>query len=50
MVVVDTEYEGVINKDEFISKSNNTPFDKEKIKGKVLMTFAKGEKKYEADR
>ncbi|MGN8913231.1 dihydroorotase [Anaerofustis butyriciformans] len=50
LVVVDTDYEGIINKDEFISKSNNTPFDKEKIKGKVLMTFVGGEKKYEADR
>lgn len=50
LVVVDLDYEGAINKDEFVSKSNNTPFDKEKIKGKVLMTFVEGEKKYEADR
>lgn len=48
--IVDDNYKGVINKDEFISKSNNTPFDKKEIRGKVLMTFVKGEKKYDAYR
>jgi len=50
LVVVDLDFEGKINKDEFISKSNNTPFDGYKINGKVIMTFVGGEKKYEADR
>ena len=49
-VVVDLDYKGKIKKEEFISKSNNTPFDGYDINGKVLMTFVEGEKKYEINR
>ncbi|EDS72218.1 dihydroorotase [Anaerofustis stercorihominis] len=48
--VVDLDYKGKIKKEEFISKSNNTPFDGYDINGKVLMTFVEGEKKYEINR
>ena len=42
MVIVDTEYEGKIERDKMISKSHNTPFDGYEIRGKVLRTIIGG--------
>lgn len=47
-VVVDLDKEFAINKNNFLSKSNNTPFDGWKCYGKVIKTICKGEIVYEA--
>ena len=47
-VVVDLDKEFAINKNNFLSKSNNTPFDGWRCYGKVLKTICKGEIVYEA--
>lgn len=47
MVIVDTEYEGKIERDKMISKSHNTPFDGYEIRGKVLRTIIGGVVKYD---
>ena len=47
--VVDINHEGKIDKNTFVSKSNNTPFDGWDIMGKVVMTVIGGQTKYEAD-
>lgn len=45
-VIVDLDYRGIIDKEKFISKSNNTPYDKKEIKGKILQTYVLGERKW----
>lgn len=47
VVVLDLENEFTIDKNTFVSKSNNTPFDGYKCFGKVKMTICKGEVVYE---
>jgi dihydroorotase len=42
LALVDLDYEWVIDKDKFHSKSNNTPFHGRKVKGKNLMTVLAG--------
>lgn len=45
-VIADLDYRGIIDKDKFISKSNNTPYDKKEIKGNILQTYVGGERKW----
>ncbi len=47
VIIVDTEKEYTINKDEFVSKGKNTPFDGWKVKGKVLCTICDGKIVYQ---
>ena len=47
VIVVDIEQEYTINKDEFVSKGKNTPFDGWKVKGKVLCTICDGKIVYQ---
>ena len=47
MTVVDEKYSGTINTDDFVSKSKNTPFGGQEIKGKVLMSIVGGEIRYD---
>jgi len=47
LVLVDLNWEGKINPEEFISKSKNNPFGEELLKGKILMTIVKGNVKYD---
>lgn len=47
LVLVDLDYSGKIDTKEFISKSNNNPFNNRDIRGKVLMTIKRGEIKYD---
>lgn len=42
MIIVDTEQEYAIDKNKFVSKGHNTPFDGWKVKGKVLYTICDG--------
>ncbi len=48
LIIADIENLYKIDKNAFISKSNNTPFDGYDVCGKVLATFIKGEKKYDS--
>jgi len=48
LIVADVETRGKIDKNEFVSKSNNTPFDGWDIKGKILRTYIRGEMKYDS--
>ena len=48
VVVLDLDNEFVIDKNSFLSKSNNTPFDGWKCYGKVIKTICKGVVVYEA--
>jgi len=50
LVLVDVNWEGKINPQEFVSKSKNNPFGGETLKGKVMMTMVKGEIKYDDNR
>lgn len=47
LVIVDTEFEGCIERDKMISRSHNTPFDGREIRGKVLRTIKGGMVKYD---
>ncbi len=47
IVVLNTDEEHVIKKDEMISKSRNTPFEGQKVRGRVLKTIVEGETRYE---
>lgn len=47
VIIVDTEQEYTIDKDEFVSKGKNTPFDGWKVKGKVLCTICDGKIVYQ---
>ena len=42
VIIVDTEQEYAIDKNKFVSKGHNTPFDGWKVKGKVLYTICDG--------
>ena len=42
VIIVDTEQEYTIDKNKFVSKGHNTPFDGWKVKGKVLYTICDG--------
>ena len=42
VIIVDTEHEYTIDKNKFVSKGHNTPFDGWKVKGKVLYTICDG--------
>ena len=42
IVIFDPEAERTIQSREFVSQSNNTPFDQWKVKGRVLATFVGG--------
>ena len=42
VIIVDTEEEYTIRKEDFLSKGKNTPFDGWKVKGKVLYTICDG--------
>jgi dihydroorotase len=48
IVIIDTETEYTINKEDFLSKGKNTPFDGLKVKGMVLRTIVAGETVYKA--
>lgn len=48
LIVADVETKGKIDTSDFVSKSKNTPFDGWDIRGKVLRTYIRGEKKYDS--
>ncbi len=48
LVIIDLEKEFIIDKDSFLSKGRNTPFDGKKCFGKIEKTIYKGEIVYEA--
>lgn len=48
IVIADVEHEYTIDKEQFVSKSRNTPFDGWKVKGKILYTICDGKIAYEA--
>ncbi len=50
IVLIDAENEYMIDKNTFASKGRNTPFDKRKVKGKVIMTIVGGSIVYENGR
>ena len=43
ITILDTEVEHIIDKTKFYSKSNNTPFDGRKVKGKTVATIVDGQ-------
>lgn len=47
LVLVDLDWQGKINPDEFVSKTNNNPFGSETLNGQVVMTIRKGDIKYD---
>ncbi len=49
ITIMDPEREFVIERNEFVSKGHNTPFDGRKVKGRVVMTFVNGEIVYRED-
>ncbi|MCD2492823.1 dihydroorotase [Lacrimispora sp. NSJ-141] len=49
IVLIDPDREYVINKEDFVSKGKNTPFDGKKVKGQVVMTIVDGAVVYEAE-
>jgi dihydroorotase len=49
LTVIDLNHEWVINKNNFYSKSNNTPFDGRKVKGCVTKTFVAGAMVYQKE-
>lgn len=42
ITVLDIDYNGSIDKNTFVSKGKNTPFDQQEISGKVIKTFVDG--------
>lgn len=48
ITIIDPEAEYVIDKNTFVSKGKNTPFDGKKVKGKVTNTIYKGRIVYQA--
>lgn len=46
LTVIDLDFEWVINKDKFYSKSKNTPFHDRKVKGRAVKTFLAGKLVY----
>ncbi len=49
VTIIDPEVQWVINKDDFRSRSSNTPFDGWRVQGKALTTIVGGEIVYAAD-
>ena len=49
IILVDTENEYIIDKNKFLSKGKNTPFDGYRCCGKVKKTYVKGDLVYEED-
>jgi dihydroorotase len=47
LVVIDTDENAVIEKDNMRSRSHNTPFDGRQVRGRVKMTIVEGETRYE---
>lgn len=47
IIIIDPNEEYVIDKKDFLSKGNNTPFHGRKVYGRVLYTIVSGEVKYE---
>jgi len=43
ITIVDVDNSYTIDKNKFVSMGKNTPFDKKKVKGKVLKTIVNGE-------
>lgn len=50
LVVFDPQEEWTIRKEDMISRSHNTPFEGRRVKGRVKMTFVKGELLYDDGR
>jgi len=49
VTIIDPEVQWVINKDDFRSRSSNTPFDGWRVQGKAVMTIVGGEVVYAAE-
>ena len=47
ITVMDPEKEFIIDRNDFVSKGKNTPFDGRKVKGKVKLTMVGGKIVYE---
>ena len=47
LCVVDINKPWVVNKDELLSKSKNTPIEDRKLQGQIIKTFIKGEIAFE---
>ena len=47
LVVISTDEDAVIEKDNMRSRSHNTPFDGRQVRGRVKMTIVEGETRYE---
>ncbi|MEG0181549.1 MAG: dihydroorotase [Peptostreptococcaceae bacterium] len=47
LVLIDAEYESVIDTKKFLSKGKNNPFDNQKVVGKVIMTIRDGKIMYD---
>lgn len=50
IAIVDMEREYIINKENLISKSKNTPFHNKKVRGKVVMTICGGKVVYKEEK
>jgi dihydroorotase len=50
ITVIDTEAEEEINRDSFISKSRNSAFIGQRLKGKIVCTISKGKLVYRSER
>lgn len=50
ITIMDPEREFVIDRNEFVSKGHNTPFDGHKVKGRVVMTFVNGKIVYREEK
>ncbi len=50
VTVIDPQHRWVVNPELFHSKSQSTPFEREELTGRVILTFAKGEQVWHIDR
>ena len=50
LVIVNLECNEKINKNAFLSKSNNTPYHGKEIKGKIIKTIVNGETQYDSSK
>ena len=48
LVIVDLEHTEKIDKNTFLSKSNNIPYHGKKVKGKIIKTIVNGETRYDS--
>ena len=48
LVIVDLEHTEKINKNTFLSKSNNIPYHGKEVKGKIIKTIVNGETRYDS--